>query len=472
MRRHIVQGVKQNTCDLNGGVHAERPHAEPVTANTHDLTHDLKDFFREVFLDKDDIDYERRFDVRSLPLLVVAMAAGWLYSRDGNGFYACVSAIFAVSYTVYFIVNRGVYIVRLFRGENLSGKEHVRCVKYRGMIHSSVAGRLTKALENFADNDALYAYIGGYGVPLLGTATMIAYDASHWLWLALIGGALCVVYALYWLMYAFVAAHRVLIAVLADRDRRLEQAGYRMMVMRRDTKLASKTHDTVTGGLSYIAFIAQQQLECKTLSDEERVAWKRIDDAAQRTMDNVHEVIDILGRDIDPVNPVGSEGFDCDSQEIQLPDVSSLERIIRKHCDEGNSRLKLLGFVGTSEILLDVADADDAGESVCADLIDECASLIDELYTNISCHANTSQPYAVFVSSENRCLHITQINAIACQRDAQSGYKKEISGRGLAFHRRTLDAMGGSITTCEEGDTWTLHAVIPLWETMSFGADI
>lgn len=86
---------KQNACDSNGGVHAGR-----VTANMHDLTYGLKDFFREVFLDKDDIDYERRFDVRSLPLLVVAMAAGWLYSRDGNGFYACVSAIFAVSYTV------------------------------------------------------------------------------------------------------------------------------------------------------------------------------------------------------------------------------------------------------------------------------------------------------------------------------------------------------------------------------------
>ena len=169
-----------------------------------------------------------------LPLLVVAMAAGWLYSRDGNGFYACVSAIFAVSYTVYFIVNRGVYIVRLFRGENIFGKRRVRCMKYRGTIHSSVAGGLAKALEKFVDNDTLYAYIGGYGVPLLGAATMIAYDASHWLWLALVGGVLCVVYALYWLIYAFVAVHRALIAVLADRDRRLEQAGYRMTVMRRD----------------------------------------------------------------------------------------------------------------------------------------------------------------------------------------------------------------------------------------------
>ena len=135
----------------------------------------------------------------------------------------------------------------------------------------------------------------------------------------------------------------------------------------------------------------------------------------------------------------------------------------------GDSRLKTLGFVGTSEIQLDVADADDTGESVCADLIDECTSLIDEctslideLYTNISCHADTSQPYAVFVSSENGCLRITQVNAIACPRDAQSGYKKKVSGRGLAFHRRMLDAMSGSITTCEEGDTWTLHVVIPL----------
>ena len=249
-----VKGVnmrrKQNACDSNGGVHAER-----VTANMHDLTYGLKDFFREVFLDKDDIDYERRFDVRSLPLLVVAMAAGWLYSRDGNGFYACVSAIFAVSYTVYFIVNRGVYIVRLFRGENIFGKRRVRCMKYRGTIHSSVAGGLAKALEKFVDNDTLYAYIGGYGVPLLGTATMIAYDASHWLWLALVGGVLCVVYALYWLIYAFVAAHRALIAVLADRDRRLEQAGFSVGGMRRVGQLGRGTHGEGYGCVPLSAFI-------------------------------------------------------------------------------------------------------------------------------------------------------------------------------------------------------------------------
>lgn len=44
-----VKGVnmrrKQNACDSNGGVHAER-----VTANMHDLTYGLKDFSARSFL--------------------------------------------------------------------------------------------------------------------------------------------------------------------------------------------------------------------------------------------------------------------------------------------------------------------------------------------------------------------------------------------------------------------------------------
>lgn len=71
----------------------------------YDFIYGLKDFFCEVFFDKDDIDYECCFDVCFLLLLVVVMVVGWFYFCDGNGFYVCVSVIFVVFYIVYFIVN-------------------------------------------------------------------------------------------------------------------------------------------------------------------------------------------------------------------------------------------------------------------------------------------------------------------------------------------------------------------------------
>lgn len=110
----------------------------------------------------------------------------------------------------------------LFCGENIFGKWCVRCMKYCGMIYLLVVGGLVKVLEKFVDNDMLYVYIGGYGVLLLGIVIMIVYDVLYWLWLVLVGGVLCVVYVLYWLIYVFVVVYWVFIVVFVDRDRRLE----------------------------------------------------------------------------------------------------------------------------------------------------------------------------------------------------------------------------------------------------------
>ncbi len=406
----------------------------------------VRGFLHEVFLDKDDIEHERRFDCRSLPLIAVALAAGWLYSRYGNGAYACISVVFAVAYAVYFIVNRGTYIVHVIRGE-------------RVIPDNTVAGAKRpwnpawlKVLASSIDNDIAYALIGGYGIPLAGTAVMVVYGIYGWHWLAVLGIALCVVYAAYWLCYTFVAMHRRLVGALRDRNSRLEQAQYRMSMMERDTMLASKTHDTVTGGLSYIAFVAQQHADDPQISDTERAAWQQIDETAQHTMDNVHAVIDILGHADEPE----SLRADAGNRDCFAAQNGSFSDMVRAHCKEGDNRLHSLGFAGESHIA-------ETGESfeVGRERADECMRLLDELYANIAGHADPSQPYAVFVNAENGHLHVTETNSIP-ESDEGHAYRKPVSGRGLALHRDAIERIGGTLRTSREDGAWTLSADIPL----------
>lgn len=409
----------------------------------------VRGFLHEVFLDEDDIEHERRFDCRSLPLIAVALAAGWLYSRDGDGAYACVSAVFAVAYAVYFIVNRGAYIVHVIRGERVISDNTVAGAK------QPWNPAWLSMMASFIDNDIAYALIGGHGIPLAGTAVMVVYG---WRWLAVLGIVLCVVYAAYWLCYAFVAMHRRLVDALRDRNSRLEQAQYRMSMMERDTMFASKTHDTVTGGLSYIAFVAQQHADDPQISDTERAAWQRIDETAQRTMDNVHAVIDILGHDdesgslhADDENHRG--GFMEERTAVQN---GSFPDAIRAHCKGGDDRLHALGFAGESH----VAETGEPFE-VGRERTDECTRLLDELYANIAGHADPSQPYAVFANVENGHLHVTETNSIP-EPDEGHAYRKPVSGRGLVLHRDAIERIGGTLRTSQEDGTWTLSADIPL----------
>ena len=416
----------------------------------------VRGLLHEVFLDKDDIEHERRFDCRSLPLIAVALAAGWLYSRDGNAVYACVSAVFAVAYAVYFIVNRGAYIVHVIRGERVISDNTVAGAK------QPWNPAWLSMMTSFIDNDIAYALIGGYGIPLAGTAVMVVYGIYGWHWLAVLGIALCVVYAAYWLCYAFVAMHRRLVDALRDRNSRLEQAQYRMSMMERDTMLASKTHDTVTGGLSYIAFVAQQHADDPQISDTERAAWQRIDETAQRTMDNVHAVIDTLGHADEPgflhADDENHRGRFMEERTAVQND--SFPDAIRAHCKGGDNRLHSLGFAGESHVV-ETGEPFDVGH----ERTDECARLLDELYANIAGHADSSQPYAIFVNIEsdhlNSHLHVTETNSVPESGEGRA-YRRPVSGRGIAFHRDAIERIGGTLRTSQEDGTWTLSADVPL----------
>lgn len=357
----------------------------------------MRGFLRDVFLDPEDLEYERRFDMRSLPLAALALAAGFAYSRTGASWLAAVSAVCMAAYVVYFVVNRSAYVIRLVRGRGVLGGRARRT----GPVRSPAWVRW---LERVAGNDTAYALVGGYGVPVAGSVVVAVWSVTGWprlLWLA---AALAAVYAAYWLMMLFVRANRRLSGLLRDRETRLGEARSRMDRMRRDCELAGRTHDTVAGGLSYIAFLAQQRMEDSDLDDEEREAWQRVDQAAQRTLDNVHRVIDVLDGGETP------------------PGSGCLADLLGGRVKAGVARLRTLGFDGTISVDVDGLPGVQVGEAASR----EASDLVDELFVNIAAHADPDQPYSLDVAARSGRLRVVQTDVAA----GRGRFRRARSGRG------------------------------------------
>lgn len=418
----------------------------------HETSQGRKGFwreFRDELFNSDDLEHERRFDIRSLPLILLALVAGFIWSRTHQEWALAVGACALAAYGVYFLCNRTVYIVRLLRGRSVLGDKSK--AHWRGTMDAAWVRRLNR----LADDDCLYAMVGAYGVPILGNLLILVYGLTGWMWALWALAPVAVVYGLYWLAVLFAKANRHLVSMVSERDARLREAGRRMAIMRRDNELASRTHDTVTGGLSYIAFTAQQRMEDSAATSADREAWRKVEAMAQRTLDNVHTVIDILGDD----TGVGAQQESCENTSDHSSDDTQMSgtaftRQLTQCLAESDTRLADLGFHGTSRLVGDLP-------AVSSDLARESLGLVEELATNIASHATQGGAYAMLVTLRDGDLAITQTNDVSTSL-AEAFRRRPASGRGLDAHRHTIQRFGGTMHADLEEGQWIIRVTIPL----------
>lgn len=433
--RHIRCVWDARACVICSDINLALGEGDQMTVTDSRRRGGIGGFLRDVFLDPDEVEHERRFDMRSLPLAVTALASGFAYSRTGLPWLAVIAALFAAAYTVYFVMNRTMYVIHTLRGENVLGRSRPSTMK------GSPAW--VRWLNHMVDDDRVYAVLGGYGVPLAGSAAMAIWSVTGQTWLLWLVGVLSVLYAVYWLATLFVGANRRLSGLLRDRESRLDEARRRMERMHRDRELAGRTHDTVAGGLSYIAFFAQQRMEDSSLGDGEREAWRQVDQAAQRTLNDVHRVIDVLdGGVLEPVTL-----------------RRSVSAMIGERVDAGAAHLRELGFEGRISVDCEAAD----GMPFESGALREVTDLIDELFVNVAAHADPSHSYVLSISAEKGWVNIVQTD-VAAQGDR---FHRIRSGRGLGLHRGRIRALGGVLNTSLEDDEWMLYAQVPLDKDMN-----
>ena len=262
-----------------------------------------------------------------------------------------------------------------------------------------------------------------------------------------------------------------------ERAMGLERRQWRLDTLQRNTRLASRIHDSASGGLSYIALTAQRQL--RRIPDDdahagERADWRFVDEQALHVLDEIHHVIDLLERPEEPQKEPQAaaqirSGAVSDAAS-EHPFEPSYGNVIADAVHEARSRLDRLGFSGGME-LRGGPDTVIAGRSskepdapeVPADggePVMEAARLIGEIASNITRHLDPAAgPYHAVVTLGEDAVEIMETNPLPA---APIPSRLAPHGSGLELHRRIIARLGGELNTSNEDGDWVIYARIPL----------
>ncbi len=228
----------------------------------------------------------------------------------------------------------------------------------------------------------------------------------------------------------------------------------RLQELESRARIADAIHDAVTGDLSAAAFVAQRHVggvsgspsaaATGPVSAADAEDWRQINEYVLSALTNVHRVIDELNMDA-TVLPGDADG-------------EALANLLRTTMDDGDRRLRKLGFAITS--IRHCAGGKPSASRETAELAN---NLLREIYANIARHAAPGSKVDLSVMLRPNAIEITQINPMKEGIAGADGHDNELpGGHGLASFKKQLESHQGTLTTSAQDGSWTLFAYIPV----------
>ena len=228
----------------------------------------------------------------------------------------------------------------------------------------------------------------------------------------------------------------------------------RLQELESRARIADAIHDAVTGDLSAAAFVAQRHVggvsgspsaaATSPVSAADAEDWRQINEYVLSALTNVHRVIDELNMDV-TVLPGDADG-------------EALANLLRTTMDDGDRRLRKLGFEITS--IRHCAGGKPSASRETAELAN---NLLREIYANIARHAAPGSKVDLSVMLRPNAIEITQINPMKEEIAGADGHDNELpGGHGLASFKKQLESHQGALTTSAQDGSWTLFTYIPV----------
>lgn len=204
--------------------------------------------------------------------------------------------------------------------------------------------------------------------------------------------------------------------------------------MQRNVRLSQRIHDSVTGELSFIARLAQQQIR-STDGDE----WRQVRDSAKEALRQIRQVIDTL----DQTDKSG------DDNPIVVGQVDHIRSVML----QGDQAAHAVNMHGRG--LLHVIGNCSLTQKQEQLIID----MLNEVYANILRHAPDGSSFELSVLMDSNAVQITQLNPMP-EQATRNGMSR--SGHGLANLRKRVEHANGRLVARPENEDWTFYAVIPV----------
>ncbi|OZG62355.1 Two-component sensor protein [Bifidobacterium lemurum] len=241
-------------------------------------------------------------------------------------------------------------------------------------------------------------------------------------------------------------------SLLYEAQRKIEEAD----ALKRRVTVARIVHDSVTGDLSNIARIAQQRIR-RVESEEDREAWRQINDRSLRVLDSVYAVI----------RQLSDEDETELSSERGRTDGRRFVDVLRERTDEWTAVLAQSGFIGVSRVIDHVHGPQFDNPSDIRERRACVLDMLDEAYANIVRHGTPGQEaFTVVVTVDKNQIEIVATNPLADdERLDEVGDPVDsppmTGGHGLKMHRAEVERLGGVLSADAEDEHWILYVRVP-----------
>ena len=227
--------------------------------------------------------------------------------------------------------------------------------------------------------------------------------------------------------------------------------------------VALQLHDDVNNEITDITLLATDALYVEN-NEHTKESLEQIIEHSRNALSKARLVISLLEQaeqkyDDSLDSNIASTQFVYSSNNNDCMNLTDFLCNIRARLQAERQICEQLGYYG-SLIVVDKSSGsgDFAASATVSTEKAQCAiRMCSELLTNIRKHCSTSVDFSMNVTVDERECKIMCMNSLSNKFGGRL-----VFGKGLLFHKKSVERLGGSLNAQKDDDAWLVNVVIPL----------
>ncbi len=229
--------------------------------------------------------------------------------------------------------------------------------------------------------------------------------------------------------------------------------------------VALQLHDDVNNEITDITLLATDALYAEK-SDHTKESLEQIVEHSRNALSKTRLVINLLEQaehkyDDSLDSNIASTQFIYSSNSNNRISLTDFLCNIRARLQAERKICEQLGYYGSLTVNDKSSGSGDftASATISTEKAQCAIRMCSELLTNIRKHCNTSVDFSMNVTVDKRECRIMCMNSVSTLNKFG---ERLVFGKGLLFHKKSVERLGGSLSAQKDDDTWLVNVVIPL----------
>lgn len=227
--------------------------------------------------------------------------------------------------------------------------------------------------------------------------------------------------------------------------------------------VALQLHDDVNNEITDITLLATDALYAEN-NEHTKESLEQIIEHSRNALSKARLVISLLEQteqkyDDSLDSNIASTQFVYSSNSNDCMNLADFLCNIRARLQAERQICEQLGYYGSLTVVDKSSGSGDFAASATASTEKaQCAiRMCSELLTNIRKHCSTSVDFSMNVTVDERECKIMCMNSLSNKFGGRL-----VFGKGLLFHKKSVERLGGSLNAQKDDDAWLVNVVIPL----------